>query len=54
MSAPDTSGRIYNLGSTDAVTILELAEGMAPTVELDEILRRVIEDVQSRKLDRVV
>jgi UDP-glucose 4-epimerase len=44
----------HNLGSTEAVTILELAEGVAPTVELDEILRQVIEDVQSRKLDRVV
>jgi UDP-glucose 4-epimerase len=26
MSSPDTSGRIYNLGSTEVVTILELAE----------------------------
>ena len=26
MSAPDTSGKIYNLGSTEVVTILELAE----------------------------
>jgi UDP-glucose 4-epimerase len=96
MSAPDTSGKIYNLGSNEVVTILELAErvlratgssselvfvpyeqvyghgveemfqrvpsiekirgaiGWAPTVELDDILRQVIEDVQSRKLDRVV
>jgi UDP-glucose 4-epimerase len=26
MSAPDTAGKIYNLGSTEVVTILELAE----------------------------
>jgi UDP-glucose 4-epimerase len=33
MSAPDTSGKIYNLGSTEVVTILELAERVLRATE---------------------